>query len=411
MRKQLAKTAETPSRETLHAYERQALRHIRRATRIYPTLPPFAALKEEVSGRMDLLRPRTVRLYRAEMGLALKLTGTAAGLFEREIEEAQDLCRTELDRLKGRPEPKRTASKKVKDATQKEVARVFAELKRTALKTGSMMAAAAALYCVVAPRMGPRPKELLDAEVRGNLLIFPNAKATVRHPDTRALDMSEFGPVFVEAVVTLLALVARQVAELGFERWRNAMAETLARACARASTRRLSLYGFRHVSIATWEAAGLTKEEIAAMAGHLGLETARIHYARARHGWKVKVVARAVGQADVYAGAIKDDETPARTASTKTMSTRKIAADREKKSPSRSGNATAEELWATHRAKLNATLDALDAQRSGSSKRPAANKYLPSIASDHQDPDAPDPQEDQIRPHLPDDDADSDLDI
>jgi hypothetical protein len=398
MRTKLNKTSETAGAETQAAYERTARRHIARAAKRHPHLTRFSALLADMRQQRSLLRPRTVRLYRVEVSLALQMAGSRDGLSAEQIDKAQGICRRKLERLKGRTKPPQTASKKVKDVRQAEVERIFAELKRTAIDNKNMLAAAAALCCVIAPRMGPRPKELLDAELRGDYLVFQNAKATVRHPDTRALNITAFGPAFAEAVVALLALVAKQIAKLGFEKWRNAMAETLARACARVSVRRLSLYSFRHVALASWEAAGFSKEEIASMAGHLGLETARIHYARGKDGWKVKAVAQPATE-------LKDDrDAPGQdVARSKTEAPQTRTASKEKPKDT----LAKPDAWAQFKAKREADLNALDAGRADSPldrmpRQPSAPRMLEEQKAlrSEREPDR----------HQPDDEPGSDFD-
>jgi hypothetical protein len=112
----------------------------------------------------------------------------------------------------------------------------------------------------------------------------------------RCIDLSAISDEFVAAVGALVALVRAQVGEVGYKKWQNALRETLAPACADVKVRRMSMYLFRHVAIATWKAAGVSEGDVAKLCGHVGSRTARNHYASARHGWSAdKGLARAGG--------------------------------------------------------------------------------------------------------------------
>lgn len=95
----------------------------------------------------------------------------------------------------------------------------------------------------------------------------------------------------------MLGLIDHDLSKAEFAKWQKVLAQQICRACIRSDIRKLSLYSFRHVTIASWAAVGLSVQEIAQLCGHLSIRTAHQHYARSDVGHKRKAVARAVPSA------------------------------------------------------------------------------------------------------------------
>lgn len=287
--------------ETQQQYEREGARLFRRAARHYPEMDPVEGLIAEarLSGK---IRPATLRRYRPSYLHALVLAGSL------DLEADFLRLREGLERRRGRPDGDRTSSKKV--STREEAHTTFVELKRLVLAASpetdrSHSAMAAALYVLVAPRIGQRPIELLDARLEGSVLWLRNAKPKPGLPEYRPLNLRRFSATFLEALHWLIVF-ARAGVRKGdkttrqerFDEWRNRIAEALARASEKVTGRRLSLYSFRHVALATWKSAGFSKADIALLAGHLSLDSAS-YYAPRRHGWREEVaLVEVVSQTD-----------------------------------------------------------------------------------------------------------------
>lgn len=152
-----------------------------------------------------------------------------------------------------------------------------------------------ALYVYVVPRFGCRPVEWMNASVEGDVLFVKNAKFSNGRSgfEERSFDLSGYNSRVIEAVKAFAVFAPLSAGEAAaFELWRNALAELLARACAKSGLRRLSLYSFRHVALATWKKAGLAPWEIAALAGHASVKSASA-YAGKTKGWSASAIPRA----------------------------------------------------------------------------------------------------------------------
>nr|MBF0683784.1 hypothetical protein [Pseudomonas sp.] len=264
--------------------QREGERILRRARRLYPKLDDVKALIKE-AGTPPKVLATSLRRYRPCYRWALLAAGST------DIDADFSRLNKRLERRRAGPGYVRTRKEKVKDVTRAEAAATFSHLKRLVLEQEGHSAMAAGLYVLVAPRIGMRPIELIDAEVKGAVLWIRTAKARRDTPPYRTLSLKRFSETFIEAL-RWLCILARagtrdgsgSTAEERFEAWRNRVAEALARASAAATGKRLALYSFRHTAIATWKASGFSAAEIAEMAGHLRLESAG-HYASAKHGW------------------------------------------------------------------------------------------------------------------------------
>lgn len=263
---------------------------LRRAQIRFERRTEVEALCADAESRTGVLKPRTVNLYRQYYRAALLKVAERQRLPPADVEHYGARIEAALKKLRGRPAEPRTSSKKVKNPTDWMVKSVFGRLKQQALHHKRVRLAATALYCLVQPILGARPIELLDAQIDGELLTVRNAKRT--DGSRRRIDLSQVHPSHRMALVVLIEIVARDVGKLGYQRWLKILAETLARACEAASTQenpipRLSPTSFRHTAISTWSAAGFSEGEIAEMAGHFSLLTARRHYIHAGAAWAV----------------------------------------------------------------------------------------------------------------------------
>lgn len=134
----------------------------------------------------------------------------------------------------------------------------------------------------------------MDASVEGTALTIRNAKFGDERAGFayRTMDLAEFDPRVIEAIAAFASLVPLSVGDdEEFEAWRNRLAELLAWAYAKCGVRRLSLYSFRHVALATWTKAGLAPCEIAALAGHASRKSAST-CARKGKGWAARALPR-----------------------------------------------------------------------------------------------------------------------
>lgn len=271
---------------TVAAYRAEALKKIRRARARFPELYALDALFRYVSDYPGTLAPNTVRLWRQQMRIAVtevsrddprEFSEEAIHGFIHDMDEA-------VDALKGRPNPPRTSTKKRKNPAKGEVIAVFSHLKTRALELHRPRMAATAIYCVLMPRLGGRPVELVGASVSGSTLILPNAKRAVGQATERSIMVDQWNLQHRVALAALVDLVNAEVGDAGYEAWLSTLAEILARACQAAGVPRLAPSSFRHTALSTWSAAGLSTEEIALLAGHFCHRSAS-HYIRTASAW------------------------------------------------------------------------------------------------------------------------------
>lgn len=272
--------------ETVAAYRAEALKKIRRAKAQFPDLYALDALFRYVSDYPGTLAPNSVRLWRQQMRIAVteasrddprEFSGDAIHGFIHAMDEA-------VDALKGRPNPPRTSTKKRKDPPKSEVVAVFAHLKKRALELHRPRMAATAIFCVLMPRIGGRPVELVGASVRGGVLVLRNAKKAAGQAIERLIKVDQWDLHHRVALAALIDLVNSEVGDTGYQAWLSTLAEILARACQAAGVPRLAPSSFRHTALSTWSAAGLSVEEIALLAGHFCRRSAS-HYIRTASAW------------------------------------------------------------------------------------------------------------------------------
>jgi integrase len=271
-------------------YLEEGRRHLRHAQQQYLTIhDPIEALLVAMENDQTILKGSTCRLYK-QQHIAI-IDEILAGQPDAARRRALSLGRIQvaLQRRRGRPPKARTSSLKVTDATKDEAAVLLRYLaKRGRGEANAHLVCMLALYLYFVPRTGCRPIEWSNASVEGTWLVVRNAKNSNGRSgyETRRIGLESFPPKVIEAAAVFARSVPKSISDFkDFAHWRNALAELLARCCNKIKLRRLSLYSFRHVALATWARAGASPWEIAALAGHASPRTARRNYAGARHGW------------------------------------------------------------------------------------------------------------------------------
>jgi integrase len=284
------------SAATEAAYQTAARRHLRRAHTRHPDAAPLDGLVLSVAQDSTIIRGSTARLYKQELLTAVDILVLDGRASASSRADAVERIGKALAARSGTPEKPRTASLKVKDATEAEALAVFRQLaKRARGRANTHLICMLALYVYIVPRLGCRPVEWLDASVEGKVLRvrsakFGNGRSGFKE---RSIDLSEYDPRVIKAVEAFAHFAPLSAGEAAsLKLWRNALAELLARACARCEVRRLSLYSFRHVALATWKRAGLAPWEIAALAGHASIRSASA-YAGKSKGWLAPAIPRA----------------------------------------------------------------------------------------------------------------------
>lgn len=285
---------------TRASYYREGRVHLKRAVARFPGACPLQALVDDVElplpGADWTLRPATSRRYREDyLILVTVLVRVARKAGEPlEIDPIMKRIEAALRSRRGRPVKPRGSSLRIRNPTDAEAGAAFAHLKTIAQRDRSMSAAAAALYLLVEPRIGLRPIEYCGATIDGTILVIPNAKLSDGQDSSRRIDLSAYTDTVLAAIRALISLMPAPGNPNNFTLWRNAIASSLARASLTAGQRRLSLYSFRHIAVATWEKNGFSAAEIAHLAGHLSTRTARTHYARAGSGWHLEALPKPV---------------------------------------------------------------------------------------------------------------------
>lgn len=340
------------SKKTQAAYLAAGMSFLNRARERFAGMADVEALCAHAEARTQTLRPSTVNLFRQQYRSVLKELAEAEQLDQATIEASQRRIEHALARVRGKPAVKNTASKKVKDARAWMVKEVFGHLRLAAIRHERVRLAATALYCLLIPLLGTRPFELQGAHIDGDFLIIRNAKRN--DGSTRSLPLSGLHPSRRMALWVMLEITRSEMAHVGYQRWLRILAENLARACISASREgypipRLSPSSFRHTAISTWAAAGYTVEEIAEMAGHLSLFSARRSYIHRGAAWAQRAgeiilptapptaAATPIDPASIDEIALMVDDFPTPAA---------------KPTPAQTG-ASGNHLWAEFRARLN----------------------------------------------------------
>nr|WP_314260706.1 hypothetical protein [uncultured Devosia sp.] len=274
------------SAKTLAAYALEADKKVHRAQTRFPELRPLEAMFRYVMDYPEKLTPNTVGLWRQQMRVAVAKVASDdhRSFTERQVRNFVSDMDDAVASLKGRPSKPMTATKKWKSPSKVAVVKVFDRLKQRALALNRGRMAATALYCVLMPRLGGRPVELVGARVAGGRLIVPNAKRADGQDPERSIDVSGWDLHYRVALAALIDFTGMEVPDVGYEAWHKIMAETLARACDAVSVPRIAPSSFRHTALSTWAAAGFSIDEIARLAGHFSGRSPS-YYIRTASSW------------------------------------------------------------------------------------------------------------------------------
>jgi integrase len=235
-------------------------------------------------------RPATTRLYQQQVKavIARKLSDGELSK-ERAIAGFAEI-KALLKARRGSC-PKRTSRRKLKSGTYAEFRAIVGDFARRSRLPGGLDRTDTVLSMLVkvGPYLGLRPCEWVQAAIFGQTLHVLNAKSSNGRAlgEVRVIGLGGLPLKIITLVSHLIPQVRLLFAEAG-NNWRKILGrlgERLARVCARIGVRRWSLYTTRHAAIANWKRASLSDAEIAALAGHSSMRTARQHYASGRHGW------------------------------------------------------------------------------------------------------------------------------
>ena len=274
------------SQDTIAAYRAEAARKITRAVAKYPDLEVLEALFRYVNDYPGALAANTARLWRQQLRLAVVDVAKAdlRAFSEHQIEGFVLSMDEAVNGLKGHPHPQRTSSKKVKDPSKAQVIAVASHLKSRALNWNRVRMAATALYCLLMPKIGGRPIELVGAKIDRGVLVLKNAKRAPGQEVYRPIALVDWELEYRVALAALIEFVDQEVGTQGYNAWLSALAEILARACTAVDVPRLAPSSFRHTALSTWSEAGYSIEEIAKLAGHFSHRSAS-HYIRTASAW------------------------------------------------------------------------------------------------------------------------------
>ena len=270
----------------LKTYGKAAVGHIRRARRVFGYSAKDINLNDlvaSVSMQRHCLKPASVRIYRQQFHLAVDLLGQRRGMSNSEMDNAKSAISAVLDQLRGKPEVPRTSSKKLKFIESADVTRVARHIISRMTGEWDETLGPLVLMLAIGPLLGVRPIEWLTARLAGNVLILQNAKSNASRGSgaTREMDLSTWPAHHVRGVELLCAVMC-SLDPSDFARLYSRMAERLATACKQVGVPRLSPYLARNLALTNWEAAGLTPECIAALAGHRSIASQAAYISKGR---------------------------------------------------------------------------------------------------------------------------------
>lgn len=265
------------TRKTEADYAKRAKQLFQQAKRDDASINDLAGVVDWFCRQHARWAPSTVRQYRAALLYDL---ASDADHFDDQPTLSKALGAGPRAKEGG---PKRTSSRKRKSLSIDEFTKLVENLNRSVHADDKLIlgfvALGAALFL--------RPIEYLDAEVTGTTIIVQNAKATNGRANgtVRARDLSTMPPGTLDNLKTFLVALKKALATTGdWRRLRDRLAARLARVCKKLAMKRVSLYTFRHVGIATAK-TWMAPVEVAASAGHGSVRTATTHYAKRRTGW------------------------------------------------------------------------------------------------------------------------------
>jgi integrase len=285
----------SPKPKTNRDYEKKGRQLLRRARNQWPDAEDAVAAFAQLCADSEwVLRSSTTRLYKAAMIKCIEIEVAEGRCDPRRAIEGIERITELLKERRGRPAA-RTSRLKFMGPTEDQLNLVVDDLKRrlSAEKTLDLIDAMLLGYVLLAPSFGLRPCECQNARIMEADLVVSNAKfADYRAPGPdRHIPLELVHKDLIRATAVLISRLKTLIEELGsWERLHDILAERLARICHRLGLPRISLYSLRHIAIATWKRAGFDRFEIAALAGHISIETAWRHYAPAKFGWNPKNV-------------------------------------------------------------------------------------------------------------------------
>ncbi len=264
------------------------------------------------------LKATTWRMYRAAVHYYLELHIDQGG----NITEAQSLLERDAairsrDAFSGNQKARGTrngtdkvasSSLKMKRIPVNDMQRIMSWLR---VRSRSRWSQATAIWLTAGLLCGLRPSEwertyLHEIEDKKALygrrawLFVICAKATNGRgfATSRTIDLSTFDDESLASVKDMVNLAATWRRAGTFRENQNTCAQLLANGVRWLWPRRkmtISLYSARHQAIANWKAAGLSRVEIAVLAGHASIMTAAEKYGRKSSGWSgVKAIPSAV---------------------------------------------------------------------------------------------------------------------
>lgn len=263
------------------SYWREARRHLKRALKAADEDDAIDKLDEDYLIRLvhrtlfsgGPYSTQTRRRYMREFKLLLDVLARAR---IRDLEWVNFHAKKLEAALKDNQGKKRG---KPRLATFDEVKTIFQNLRDRYFENRRLNLALAAFMILIIEKTAMRPIEISTARVEGSSLVIQNAKRRPGEPLERRMTLNEFPHKFQENLPAMLALFPHR-SQYAFEKMRNRLAETIARACETNGIERLSLYSFRHLRISIWIQSGALAEVVAVLSGHLSTMTAKQHYSQ-----------------------------------------------------------------------------------------------------------------------------------
>ena len=278
--------AERPNLISTASYWREGKRHVRAALRLFPDLSlPNALIHYLQNG--GPLTSATVLRYAEDCRRWLRVWQRRHRLGPVWFEQMYAAVQQALESRRINRRRKRGEKAIPRLATATEFDLLMQELLTRYRKSGDVTPIVAGFAVLAIQATGMRPVEMMDAKVQGEKFVIRNAKHKSGQAEYRSLDLTSRSPQLPRAMQIFLAMVQIGVqSRHEFDRFRDRLAECVARACERAKLPRYSLYSFRHLAMAIWTEQGLPAEIIAALAGHFSSLTAARNYARGTsNGW------------------------------------------------------------------------------------------------------------------------------
>lgn len=231
------------------------------------------AVANWLASRKPELSKSTFRQYKAALRFFMEKHGP-----KEAIEALDGLSQT------GCPRGSQTSSKKAKKISADDLATIMDALSTSKSKYAPLVALW--LYCGLLTGLRPCEWGRTTLMNNDNRLIVKNAKATNGRGNgsQRTLLLDQLHPKDRQTIAAFLALISKMSADAGgfatLQSHSRAWFGRLTRRLWPQRAKRPSLYSCRHQCMADLKQSGLTRAQIAAIAGHAVDETATLHYAR-----------------------------------------------------------------------------------------------------------------------------------